>query len=439
VVIFGLLISCFALAQSSSQILIYINGEPLATADFENAFSQNSTVQTLKGNKSTEVQNDLKELVFRTIFMRKLIEQNFRDIKITDSELEAAIKKDRQQLKLSDTEFEKYLKRYGYTAESYRQQILLDLRGERFSEQVIKNLSYTQEEFNFIKSLNPEDYATSSSQTELGKQILDLKANAELEAWLIRLEAISDIQYPEQSLSFTKNKIVATVNNDAVRNSEVLKVVYAFPNLLSYMDLEKYKDVITGNLIDQKITNQRATELNLAFIGSEAEIHNQVLNYESRNAIVSDTKAEEYFKQNLTSFQTPATARVKSVAFPNLQQAQSFRAALLKNGDLTRTAKQFNAPVSEHNRTRPNDWALESRNAIFGKPTQKVGKIEVSIIAKVNKQFVVYVIQDRIKTIKPTFLQVRSQIQKILMPLARTEMWVAWLKKARANAEIKLF
>jgi hypothetical protein len=383
VVIFGLLVSCFALAQSSSQILMHINGEPLATADFENAFSQNSTVQALKGNKSTEVQNDLKELVFRTIFIRKLAEQNFRDIKVTDSELEAAIKKDRQQLKLSDTEFEKYLKRYGYTAESYRQQILLNTRSERFSNEVIKNLSFTQEEFNFIKNLTPEGYLPSLSQKELENHILGLKASAELEAWLIRLEATSDIQYPEASLPYTKNKIVATVNNEVIRNSEVLKVVYALPNLLGYMDLKKYKDVITGNLIDQKITNQRATELDLPFIGSEAEIHDQVLNYESRNAIVSDKKAKEYYKQNLSSFQTPATARVKSVTFPDLKQAQSFRAALLRNGDVSRTARQFNAPVSEHNRTQPNDWASESRNAIFVKPTQKIGKIEVSIIAKV--------------------------------------------------------
>ncbi len=438
-VAFGFLISCFALAQSGTQILAYLNGEPLTTSEFENAFSQNSTVQALRGNKSAEIQNDLKELVFRTIFMRKLIEQNLRYIRVTDLEWESAVKKNRQQLNLNNAEFEKYLERSGFTTESYRQQILLDIRVQRFSNQVTQNLSFTQEEFDFIKNLTPEDYLTTSSLAELRKQLLSLKSNAELEAWLIRLEATSDIQYPEQSTSYSKNKIVATVNNKTIRNNEVLNTVYAFPNLLSYMDLGKYKNIITEKLIDQQITSQRAIELDLPFVGSEAEIHYQVLNYESRNASVSDKKAEEYYKQNLSSFQTPAMARVQSVTFPNLKQAESFRAILLRNGDVSRTARQFNAPVSEHNQTRPQDWALESRNAIFVKPTQKIGKVEVSMVTKVSNQFIVYVIRDRKKAIKPSFLQARPQIQKILMPLARVEMQVAWLSKARASAEIKVF
>jgi hypothetical protein len=205
------------------------------------------------------------------------------------------------------------------------------------------------------------------------------------------------------------------------------------------MDLAKYKSITAEKLIDQRITAQRAIELDLPFVGSEAEIHYQVLNYESRSATVSDKKAEEYYKQNLASFQTPATARVQSIAFPNLKQAESFQALLLKNGNVSRTARQFNAPVSEHDRTRPQDWALESRNAIFVKPTRKIGKIEVSVVTKVKNQFVVYVIRDRTKAIKPSFLQARPQIQKTLMPLARVEMQVAWLKKARASAEIKVF
>ena len=207
---------------------------------------------------------------------------------------------------------------------------------------------------------------------EVREEALAAKRAGVLERTIDNLRANAELSLPDNSPLSLEDPVVATVGDEEIKRSELARSVYLNPQIQQSLSGDNaslitglFKPSILEQLISQKLAYQGAQELDATFIGPEAQVAQNALNYVSRDAVATDEDLNEYYEANQASFTVPAQAVVTRVNFANEDDAGSFRTALLDGEDLEAAAEQVGSDVIDLGTVRPGTLQPEIDTALF--------------------------------------------------------------------------
>ena len=212
---------------------------------------------------------------------------------------------------------------------------------------------------------------------QVREEALNAKRQGEQERLLESLRAQANITVPAGSPYTYENPVVATVGDEEIRRSELVRYTYLNPQIQQFLRPDTaslitdfFKPNILEQLIDQKLAYQGAQELDVELIGTEAMIAQGAESYITRDVDVSEEAVREYYETNRARFTVPASAVATRVTFDTETAARDFRTALLEaeavDDALIQEAAQASGGTAEDLGTvRPGDLPTEYDTLLF--------------------------------------------------------------------------
>ncbi len=158
--------------------------------------------------------------------------------------------------------------------------------------------------------------------------------------------------------------------------------------MMQSMDGQNLEQVINGmlkpSLVDQLIREYAAPSIvqqeKIPLVGTRADLASGLVAYGGRDVKVTDTDIKKAYQDNITQYQTPASATVSEAIFPNQEQAEAFRRAW-QGGDFSHDATQAGGVVSERGTVDPSSGALspQAAEAVFGDKLRAVGAVSLTV------------------------------------------------------------
>ena len=208
---------------------------------------------------------------------------------------------------------------------------------------------------------------------EVREDALEAKRAGELERTLEELRASAQLTLPENSTLSLEDPAVATVGDEEIKRSDLARSVYLNPQIQQSLSGDNaslitglFKPSILEQLISQKLAYRGAQDLDATFIGPEAQVAQNALNYVSRDATAAEEDLTEYYEANQASFTVPAQSVVTRANFASENDASGFRAALLDGEDLQTSAERVNGEIVDLGTVRPGTLQPEIDTALFG-------------------------------------------------------------------------
>lgn len=212
---------------------------------------------------------------------------------------------------------------------------------------------------------------------QVREEALNAKRQGEQERLLESLRAQANITVPAGSPYTYENPVVATVGDEEIRRSELVRYTYLNPQIQQFLRPDTaslitdfFKPNILEQLIDQKLAYQGAQELDVELIGTEAMIAQGAESYITRDVDVSEEAVREYYETNRARFTVPASAVATRVTFDTETAARDFRTTLLEaeavDDALIQEAAQASGGTAEDLGTvRPGDLPTEYDTLLF--------------------------------------------------------------------------
>jgi parvulin-like peptidyl-prolyl isomerase len=185
---------------------------------------------------------------------------------------------------------------------------------------------------------------------------------------------------PDSELTYD-NPVVATIGSESIRAADLARATYRREETPQFLDpgtayiIEQFiKPQTMEQLIEQKLAFLGSSELAGDFIGTEAQVAQEALEFVSRNVTVTDEDISAYYDENRTSFTVGASAEVFSYEFADFDSAGEFRAAVLAGTPPLEAAEGKSLKVDDLGTVRPGsaepvlDMALFSTDAFEALP-----------------------------------------------------------------------
>jgi parvulin-like peptidyl-prolyl isomerase len=198
---------------------------------------------------------------------------------------------------------------------------------------------------------------------------------------LNRLVHDAKIEIPADSEIVYNNPVVATVGADEIRAADLARATYGNAQTQQFLSPETaflieqlIKPQIMEQLIEQKLAYLGSAELAGTFVGTEAQVAQEALDFVARDVTVSEEDISEYYEQNRSSFVVSASAEVFSYEFADFDTASSFRTAVLSGTAPLEAAEDTGATVEDLGTLVPGaaepvlDLALFSTDAFEALP-----------------------------------------------------------------------
>ena len=206
---------------------------------------------------------------------------------------------------------------------------------------------------------------------------------------------------------------VATIGKTDIKLSELNRSVYSNQQIQQFLQQgaqgatlveQFFKPQSLDNLINQEVAVQAAKKSGQPFFGAQADILQQIQNYQSKDTTISDADVKKYYNDNIATYTTPASADIQEASFKTLAQAKAFRAAFIAGGtDFTKDAAKQKGTVTETGSVTPESVNPAYKKVLFdAKALTKAGALQVSDVIENNKLFVVIGVKAYIeKSVKP--------------------------------------
>lgn len=201
---------------------------------------------------------------------------------------------------------------------------------------------------------------------------LEAKQAGVLEETLENLRSSADITTPDSSILNYSDETVATVGEQAIKNSELVRVVYNDPQIsqsitasTAQIITDLFKPTYLERLIESELAYQGAATLDANFVGTRAQVAQQALSYVSKDATATPEEYQTYYDENQARFTVPASALQIRVNFDTQAAASAFRAALLDGTELVEAAETNGGTVVDLGTVSPGDLPAELDTALF--------------------------------------------------------------------------
>lgn len=299
------------------------------------------------------------------------------------------------------------------------------------------------------KYLAPTVKPFEQAKADAEKTVAEQKKNRTVEEWLSGLEQSAKVEVSDPNWK-AENPTVAEVAGEKIPYSAVVEQVVQneqFTSLLGQVPAEQAGQLVNG-LLKPQITEQLiqayaaprvAQNLKLPLTGSRQEQAAGLVAYGGRDVKVTDAEIQAYYTQNRSQFETPASATVAEVSFPNQQKASAFRQSFA-GGDLVRAAARAGGTVSERGEVSAGSGSLgeEVEAAVFGANTLKAaGEGRVSDVVKVGERYVVAYVTGLRPAVTQPLTAVREQIRDQLLATKQVEAGQKFLQEQVAKLKPK--
>lgn len=282
--------------------------------------------------------------------------------------------------------------------------------------------------------LKPAAKPFADAKADAVTAVNEQKKAAALEAWVSGLRQNVKVEYQNPNWK-VQDPTVATLEGQNIPYSDVLEQMVGnqqFTQLLQQVPAEQAAQLVNG-ILKPQVTEQLiqgyaapilAKKLNLALTGPRQQQAATLAAYGARDVKVSDADVQDFYTQNKTQFQTPASGTVSEANFKDKNQALAFRTDWDGKGDFTQAAGKAGGTVSEHGAVTAGDSKLSAdlNAAVFSAKTLKpAGEGSLSDVVKVGERYAVLYVTE----LKPAATQplsaVRAQIETQVLGSKRTE------------------
>ncbi|MPY65214.1 peptidyl-prolyl cis-trans isomerase [Deinococcus sp. SDU3-2] len=278
-------------------------------------------------------------------------------------------------------------------------------------------------------AVKPFEQAKADAQ----KTVAEQKKNRAVEEWFSGIEKNIKVEVTDPNWK-TENPTVAAVAGQEIPYSAVVEQVVQneqFTSLLGQVPAEQagqlvnslLKPQITDQLIQAYAAPQVAQNLKLALTGTRQEQAAGLVAYGGRDVEVTDAEVRAYYTQNRSQFETPASATVAEVSFPDQAKATAFRQSFA-GGDPVQAAARAGGAVSERGEVSAGSGTLgeEVEAAVFGAENLKAaGQGRVSDVVKVGERYVVAHVTGLTPAVVLPLAEVRDQIREQVLATKRSE------------------
>lgn len=286
-------------------------------------------------------------------------------------------------------------------------------------------------------------------RTEVTTAVNEQKKNAVVEKWLDGLERTAKVEVKDASWK-TQDPTVATVAGEKIPYSAVVSQVVAqlsgnqqlsmMMNQMSPAESAQFVNAqIKPTLVEQLISGYAAPriaqKLGLNLTGTRQEQVAALNAYGARNVKVSDADIQNFYKSNITQFQTPASATVSQASFKDQNQAAAFRTDWNGQGDFVAAATKAGGTVSENGNVTGDAAAKQTLGedlyaALFeSKDLRSAGEGSLTRVVKSGQRYVVAYLTDlKVAATQPLNV-VRPQIQSQLLESKKGEASVAFMEQ----------
>lgn len=286
-------------------------------------------------------------------------------------------------------------------------------------------------------------------RTEVTTAVNEQKKNAVVEKWLDGLERTAKVEVKDASWK-TQDPTVATVAGEKIPYSAVVSQVVAqlsgnqqlsmMMNQMSPAESAQFVNAqIKPTLVEQLISGYAAPriaqKLGLHLTGTRQEQVAALNAYGARNVKVSDADIQNFYKSNITQFQTPASATVSQASFKDQNQAAAFRTDWNGQGDFVAAATKAGGTVSENGNVTGDAAAKQTLGedlyaALFeSKDLRAAGEGSLTRVVKSGQRYVVAYLTDlKVAATQPLNV-VRPQIQSQLLESKKGEASVAFMEQ----------
>lgn len=294
-------------------------------------------------------------------------------------------------------------------------------------------------------AVKPFEQARADAQ----KTVAEQKKNRAVEEWFSGIEKNIKVEVSDPNWK-TENPTVASVAGQEIPYSAVVEQVVQneqFASLLGQVPAEQagqlvnslLKPQITEQLIQAYAAPQVAQNLKLALTGTRQEQAASLVAYGGRDVKVTDAEVRAYYTQNRSQFETPASATVAEISFPDQQKATAFRQSFA-GGDPVQAAARAGGTVSERGEVNAGSGTLgeEVEAAVFGAENLKAaGEGRVSDVVKVGERYVVAYATGLTRAVVQPLAEVRDQIREQVLATKRSEAGQKFLTEQVAELKPK--
>ncbi|MBF6593602.1 MAG: peptidyl-prolyl cis-trans isomerase [Thermaceae bacterium] len=276
-----------------------------------------------------------------------------------------------------------------------------------------------------------------------------IKGQGALEAYINDLRKNTQVKFsPDSTYKFT-DPVIAKVGDSPIYLSEVTQQVFSnqqVPQLLQQglgdLAVQFFMPQTVEQLVTRQVVVDAAQKMGQPFFGSKSDIANQAQLWQTKDIIVSDSEAKQFYDKNPTAFTIPASAKVQAVNFKKEDKAKAdaFQAAALKGGSLDALAKANGGTVQDFGTVNPGSMPpIPNRLVFLTKASFPKGPLgEVSDVVKLDDgSYQVLIVNNRVAEVLKPFDTVKDQVVQQALAQKRSDAAKKWVADLRKNAKVE--
>jgi len=294
-----------------------------------------------------------------------------------------------------------------------------------------------------IKFLPGGDVKYEEVADKVKQDALAVKQQGALEAYLKELREKTQVKFAEDFPYEYKNPVVARVNDAEIKLEDVSQVVFANPQVpdliqqgLGELVVKFFYPTTTEQLMTTELLYQEAKKTGLPFIGTKAQIANDVQLWKTKDITVTDEEVRAYYEKNKEQFTIPATATIALARFEDEEKAKAFRERVLAGEDPAKVAEELGGTIQELEKVTKDRLPPALAPVVFGdapKADAPAGKVSDVIKLGENDYEVVIIKAFTPEKVLP-FEEVKEEVKKLAIAEKRAEAARAWIEELKKNA-----
>jgi len=281
---------------------------------------------------------------------------------------------------------------------------------------------------------------------------LQVKQAGAVDNYIREVRERAVVKFSEDDIPYEyKNPVVAKVGDKEIKLAEVIQVVFADPQVgdliqqgLGELAVQFFFPTVTDQLITEELLVQQAEKSGEPFIGTRAQIAQDVQLWKTKDVTVTPEEVKQYYEENIERFTIPASATVKTVSFNDKETAEKFREKLIAGDPLDELAKGLGGKIDDLGNVNPGQLPPVVDQLVFGSdaPFTSAGEWQVSEVVEVpaqdgSKTYQVILVKDRKEAVTKAFEEVKAEAEKLALAAKRAKVAADWIEQLKKETPIE--
>jgi len=281
---------------------------------------------------------------------------------------------------------------------------------------------------------------------------LQVKQAGAVDNYIREVRERAVVKFSEDDIPYEyKNPVVAKVGDKEIKLAEVIQVVFADPQVgdliqqgLGELAVQFFFPTVTDQLITEELLVQQAEKSGEPFIGTRAQIAQDVQLWKTKDVTVTPEEVKQYYEENIERFTIPASATVKTVSFNDKETAEKFREKLIAGDPLDELAKGLGGKIDDLGNVNPGQLPPVVDQLVFGSdaPFTSAGEWQVSEVVEVpaqdgSKTYQVILVKDRKEAATKAFEEVKAEAEKLALAAKRAKVAADWIEQLKKETPIE--